>query len=311
MVLLGVGFCYGYYLLDPVNPRNFAYLIGQCLGASVVLWLVAYIVVLRKANRREMAFLSACLLFSMILGNVIISRRAQLDVQQARVALQSIREVFGELRQAQTGSGDLTDLASPPSIEPDAIGPWGTIESSFRRYAAELISLRNNYATALRECGWLTVLDPAALTDESELEQCAKSVALARSLANDSHIDSLEVVARFESTLNRLELPSRLKSDFIAGFRRSLPQAKRQLDEIWRLELAMMTEVDAIVSLARERKGWIYADGQLNISDADQRTKFNSHLMAIRKIAEEQLHIAQSAFQTTEDRLDAAIESIG
>ena len=295
LALLSVGIlAYGYFYSDN-STTNIAFLVGYYLPSSLILWIVFYIVTLRK-NGTKAASISFLVIYlsSMLSGVLAVSHQKK----EATIALTEIESYFTRL------ADDVSDSAGfPKKIEAEldttikASGQFGEVERFVKEYMGKMVDQRNGYMSELNSIGWENLLDGNRLLKDESFSESKAIVRDAKKIIKKYRVKTYDLLNETRNTINTLSFSDRTKKAAITSFDKGMAESMIQIEKMWNLEEQAVIECDKIITFLSQTKGdWIVENDQILFYEDKDLNTFNSYVVAMQRIFTEQQIIQQESF---------------
>jgi hypothetical protein len=170
---------YGYFY-SKNDMGDFAFLFGQNLVYCFFIWGIFHILIGKKENKAN-AFIS----FALILCSLMLSSFIGYGHQKKEItkAVSEIQKGFSELSSSATDSQGVPQrIEKELDTTPVAKGEIGEIERYMKSVMNQGNSYRNDYFLELEAIGWLKILDPVRLKNDTTLMESKFIIKNARNI---------------------------------------------------------------------------------------------------------------------------------
>ena len=290
---------YGYFysgntISDP------AFLIGYYLPSAIIIWILYFIVGLRKWKGGRIGASFLAIYISMMASGLI--RYSQNRVQ-AETVVDEIRDEWqGISESTERIDGIPGRIHKEVDTKPKSRGEYGEIERYMKEIMDQMVSQRNNYINELNSIGWNSILDASRIENDKSLIESKALIRKARALVKKYSEKTQVLLKDAKNNIHSLDVSESVKQNMIIGFNEGMDIAAADIEKTWDLEGQAIDEFAGIINLlAATTSDWVVQGGQiLFVSEANLR-KFNGHILTIQDIVQQQLNI-QSKNQSEVNR---------
>ena len=280
---------YGYFfskntLTDP------AFLFGYYLPSSIIIWIVYFIVGLRKLNARKIGVTFLAIYVSMMASGLIGYSQNRL---QAKTVIDEIRNEWEGVSESTTSTGGMPGrIHTKVETKPKSHGEYGEIERYAKNVMDQMVSQRNSYINEISGIGWNSILDASRIEKDVSLAESKTLIRNARALVKKYSEKTQVLLNDSKENIHSLNVSESVKKSMIIGFEEGMDIAAADIEETWELEKQAINEFASIIDLlAATTNDWIIQGGQILFLDEADLTKFNNHILAIQEIVKKQVSI--------------------
>jgi cell division septum initiation protein DivIVA len=172
------------------------------------------------------------------------------------------------------------------------------------RVLNEHIAMRNEYMAELQSIGWASILDANRLKADAGLEQSNRMLEQAR-LAAVAMCEDMRPrsIANARSVAAQLKLSERQKKALVEGFILGLDRNVATTETLCRMELSILDEVAAIVSIFARDTAWEAQDGNYLFSDDRYVQEFNGRLQNVELLTKTQTDLQRKSMTQAAERM--------
>ena len=158
----------------------------------------------------------------------------------------------------------------------------------------QFIAITQTYKTELNAIDLSSILNGEKLNKNTYYKESKEKIAKAKAALDNYRKSSTDFIRSTRLEINALSISESDKQKALVGFDRALADTMPQLDNMWSLEKQSLDELENIVLLLANSKGW-QADGkQILFEDETDLKKFNSILKNLQQIAQQQEQIKRT-----------------
>jgi len=292
-------FAYGFFFSKNTFTDS-AFLMGHYLPSSILIWIVYFVVGLRKLNARKIGVSFLAIYVSMMASGLIGYSQ---NVLQAKTAIGEIRNEWEGISESTTSiDGVPGRIHTKVETKPKSRGEYGEIERYAKEVMDQMVSQRNSYINEISGIGWNSILDASRIEKDISFAESKTLIKGARGLVKKYTEKTQFLLKDAKGNIHSLEVSESVKQNMIVGFEKGMDIAAVDIKETWKLENQAINEFAGIFDLlAATTNDWIVQGGQILFLDEAQLVKFNSHILAIQEIVQKQVSI-QSKNSSEVDR---------
>ena len=290
---------------------NVGYLVGYNLPLTLIIWGI-YCAILGRKRRRGICLASlviifTCLMLSSLIGYAKQKHLYESQKQEAREAMSDIQDQFSDLASQSTTLNGLprkVNVSKQPVSR--ASGEVGEIEYYMKNYIKELAEQRNSYMTEVEAIGWSTILSPNRIHSDTSFKESMSIIANAKLIVEKYRLKTDSILNDTRAQIATLNVSSIIKSDMRSGFDHGMETVGGQIQEMWRMEMAVVEEAEKmILLLSNNRDDWSVNSGQLNFHSKPKLAAYMDHLKTIQELVQKQQQIQQQSFQAVNENLNS------
>jgi len=172
----------------------------------------------------------------------------------------------------------------------------------FRETAGQMALDQQNYAAELAAVAADHPHSLGRLYDDPTNSGAAPKLRRSRELIDKYSALYEARIAAARTKIETLDLAPKLKAELRAGFEKGVPTGREQAAEYWRLERAIVDEVEGMArDLRSSRAPWRSSGTQLLFDSQEDLRTYNGHVAALQSL-EKQEDALQRAALTRDER---------
>ena len=244
--------------------------------------------------------LTLILVFSFSFGvtTVAAAEDDELGAQTVDHVLDEVERLI-KAQKAAIEAGSLDPLEESFEIAEGASGPNAEVQRFIADVMNNSVRLRNAYMNELQEIGWMRALDAERLAADQDLSESRELLRDGRQVLVKYSRLTMEYIESSPGGIELLDLPVEEKRSFRAGYEEGLARSKPVRRRIWDLEFDTFDEFGKIFDLLGDnRSQWQIVNGQIMFESQALLDVFNSHLMRMQELTNEQFRIQQQNVQS-------------
>jgi len=295
-----VGFGVFYSTNTISNP---AFLVGQYLVYALLVWAVFNAVFLRKRGAKISSISFVAIFIALLAGGLIAASKQQ---QQATQAVSSIQQELGRVTSASTDSNGLpARIERTPAENPKAKGEFGEMERFIKELIDRFVVQKNDYLLELDAIGWNSLLDTKRIKNDTTLSESKVMIERAKIIVVKYEKKTADLINGARGDINALNMSELNKREMLAGFEKGISKSSKKIDDQWKLEKQVLLQFENIIMLLAARKNWVVQDEQILFQSKDDLAKFNSYIVTIQRLGQQQEQIQKSSFTEVNQNLNA------
>jgi hypothetical protein len=273
--LLGLcgGLCGYQVVVNGPNVENLPYLSGLCFGYSVFLWVLVYVIFLRRGRDWKVQAATFFCIYSLLFGLFILAATHGRE-QKAKM----VSSVAGHIQSLLNDDGSRSLEESLTNIEPRASGRYGEIERWLLESLERSAKTGRELDAELTAIGWDSLLAPRRLQDDTGLVETRRKLERAKIIYAEFETRAFQCLQESAVRINSLNLSQSAKEDLRADLERGAGESWR---EMWQRHTHLIQLHENIVSLLESTKWRIDGDLIMFANDADARA-YNAYLEQIQ-----------------------------
>jgi hypothetical protein len=169
----------------------------------------------------------------------------------------------------------------------------------------QMASQRNDYLLELEAIGWNGILDPNRIEKDKTFIESKVTIQKAKEIVKKYKNRANTLLENAKDNIRSLNVSESSKREMLSGFDRGMEKAKDNIDAMWSLEAKTINEFVSIITLLAARKGaWVVEGGQILFYNDSDLERFNSYIVSIQNIMNQQEQIQRQSVQTVNRNFD-------
>lgn len=278
----------GYSVSHQVEgAHNFAYSVGFWLiPIALVTWAFSAVF---KASREFRYHVFGVLYGSALIGSYFGSL---MQKEEANRALDSMKaSMTNYANQVATGPDEMPKKIELQPVTATVSGDLGVMEMVTKQLLNDAATLQNSYLKALEESGWMKLLDPNRLRQDSGMKESLRIVNTTKAAVQEYRGKSAAILDSLPERAKTAPFRSESsRRQFLQGAERGQISARANNAKTWDFEQAIIEEYSAVIELLARRHGHYTFDKDSNVlfeSDVDVET-YNNHMAKADELIKQQ-----------------------
>jgi len=176
-----------------------------------------------------------------------------------------------------------------PATTPKATGELGEIERYLKDHMDRIVIQRNDLFRELTSAGWYTLLDAHRIKKDTTMSESKLIIERTKAILDKYESLAAKHIKDSRTRIGALHLSDATKKAMLAGDATGFGQDA--VNEIFRLHRQTILQYESIVQLLASSKGWKVEDDEIAIDNDEERARFNSCLLKIQQIGQQEERI--------------------
>jgi hypothetical protein len=189
-------------------------------------------------------------------------------------------------------------------------GDVGEIDKFMRTAVTRAATSRAAFRQELVSIGWFSLINADRIKNDKSFLESKATIAKAKSIVDKYDKERQTWIPLMETEVASSSMSPSLKSDVLAGLRKSIVKTGPRIDRLWELENQIVQTKEQVILMLEKSKKWRISDGKFVFSQPDELDQFRSYLGKIKDLAQQEKQIQQETLAETNSGIEAAKEEL-
>lgn len=289
--------CCGIFGFDVLYSTNtisdLSVLAGRYLVHALLLWFVFYVLFLRRENAKTRGISFIAIYITLLAGGLLVASKKQNEVTQTVTSIQ--QELARTVAASTDSNGYPVRMERTPLDTPKTKGELGELERFLKELIDRQVALRNDYLLDIDAIGWSAIFDAKRIKNDVMLTESNMMVEKAKTIVDKYESKSRDVINGARANINALNVSNSTKQEFLVGFEKGIGESRKNMDEQWKLERQVLLQFENVFLFLTKQKNWAVEGDQILFSNKDDLAKFNSYVVTIQRLTQQQQQIQKNS----------------